>query len=125
MARSSFLNLKMAGRTITLTITTHHSPLTNTSTHFLSTMTSDESTQPLSSVPDSISDVNAARTSTTFQWNQVIELGYVESADGDGANVENEEAVCFNCGKKACNDVDAVNSSRLLQCSRCQVASYW
>jgi len=107
----------------------HRSPLSLTSKFLLpltaSTMASDESTQPLPSVPDSISDVSAARTAATFQWSQVIELGYVESADGDGANVENEEAVCFNCGMKACNDVDAVNSSRLLQCSRCQVASYW
>ena len=81
-------------------------------------------THSIPSVPDSISDVSAVRTATTFQWQQVIELGYIESADGDGANVENEEAVCFHCGKMA-TGVAGATLTKLLKCSRCQVASYW
>ncbi len=80
-------------------------------------------TQPLPSIHDSISDVSAVRTATTFQWQQVIELGYIESSDGDGANVDDEAPVCFHCGKGA-SDGDK-SCKKLLKCARCHVASYW
>ncbi|KAL7526404.1 hypothetical protein ACHAXR_001471 [Thalassiosira sp. AJA248-18] len=79
-----------------------------------------EDNQPTPTVPESVADVNGIKSQ--FRWNQVIELGYEESSDGgnNATNVENEEAVCFHCGKVA----EQAESSKLSKCAKCQVASY-
>lgn len=81
---------------------------------------STKSDKPMSNVPASVADVSAAKTQTKFRWKKVIELGYIESEAGNAANVENEEPVCFHCGKIA----NESESSKLSKCARCQVASY-
>ena len=82
---------------------------------------STKSDKPISNVPASVADVSAAKAQTKFRWKKVIELGYIESEAGNAANVENEEPVCFHCGKIA----NESESSKLSKCARCQVASYW
>lgn len=78
--------------------------------------------RPTPIVPDSVADVTAAKSSATFRWKQVIELGYEESsANNNATDVENEEAVCFHCGKVA----EEAESKKLSKCAKCQVASYW
>eukprot|EP00578_Thalassiosira_sp_NH16_P013931 CAMPEP_0181124788 /NCGR_PEP_ID=MMETSP1071-20121207/26678_1 /TAXON_ID=35127 /ORGANISM="Thalassiosira sp., Strain NH16" /LENGTH=306 /DNA_ID=CAMNT_0023210137 /DNA_START=136 /DNA_END=1057 /DNA_ORIENTATION=- len=79
---------------------------------------STKSDKPMSNVPASVADVSAAKTQTKFRWKKVIELGYIESEAGNAANVENEEPVCFHCGKIA----NESESSKLSKCARCQVA---
>lgn len=79
--------------------------------------------EPPITIPDSLSDVTATTKSPTqFRWKQTLELGYVE-AEGKGTamNVEDEEQICFHCGK----DANQSESGKLSKCSRCQVASYW
>ena len=75
--------------------------------------------QPLPTVPDSVADVNAA--TATFRWSKTVELGYEEGAGDATSAVENEEPVCFHCGKVA----EEAESKKLSKCAKCGVGSYW
>lgn len=87
----------------------------------MTTSCTNEPNQPIPNVLDSVADVTAAKSPTAFRWSQVIELGYVEdSGGGNVASIDNDDPVCFHCGKAA----NEVESSKLSKCSRCQVASY-
>lgn len=79
------------------------------------------SSQPIPNVPDTVADVNAAKAPAKFRWSQVIELGYEEGSGGAANDVENQEPVCFRCGKTA----EEAESKKLSKCAKCQVASYW
>ena len=99
-------------------------------------MASSKSDPPIPNVPDSVADVSASSSPTKFRWLQVVELGYMEeptssSTNGDAAegtgetnasvSVENEEPICFHCGKVA----NEAESNKLSRCARCEVAAYW
>lgn len=77
--------------------------------------------KPTPAIPTSVADATASTSPTKYRWTQVTELGYEEGSNNNATNVEDEEAICFHCGKVA----EEAEGNKLSKCAKCGVASYW